>query len=65
MHLFDIARESWWEPSIIGYPTFVRFGMASVSLGSSIVVFGGSNASQFHDGDLYEVETDQFKFGRL
>ena len=39
--------------------------MATVSLGTGIAIFGGCNASQFHDGDLYEIETDPTKAAQL
>lgn len=48
-----------------GYPASIRYGMASAAIGTSVIVFGGCDASHFHDGDLYEIETDPSKIPRL
>jgi hypothetical protein len=63
--LIEASTVTFMSSTSLKDPTTVRFGMASISIGTSIYVFGGCNASHFHDGDLYQIETDPAKLTKM
>ena len=59
--LMKVTTWKWERLRVFGIPPQPRFGSATCSIGSKILLFGGMNLYGFASNEVYELEIDQKK----